>query len=63
MKRNMFLTYVLAPDAVRNVCTICQFSSFICEMITVGWYIPVAASAAPKAAPERKESNIKNVFV
>lgn len=41
----------------------CQFSSFICDRITAGWYIPVAANAAPKTAPETKESIIEIVVM
>ena len=29
-------TYVLVPEAVRNISTMCQFVELSCEMITAG---------------------------
>lgn len=43
---------MLVAEAVRNVVTMCQFRRLICATMISGWWIAVAAKAAPKAAPD-----------
>lgn len=51
-------THALQPVAVRNVCTMFQFSNVNCDAIRYGEYMPEATRAAPKAIPETTVSII-----